>query len=318
MKGGSCFFGANGNPIDGTNPCPGVSVLSTKEVTPYDPNTSVYYIISHGCDMINDIQEVPADCIYITRALCGVETTMALEGYKRFLEDFSKGEERLKDPKTNRAKVSNYYKPTNQNKINFENYRSEKITLHYPESKHHNTFVNNKLTCTFEGFYIAGLYRIGSPIYENEYIKPIEIDENTTVEEVILQMYEESLYPTKSDIQTLLQDILTPDERSVKIQPLKMGAKLGIINPIKEKIKEKFTIDAATLMKKFPGVFYMFSCRPICRGEDTRTELNNETANQRIVMRRTVSALPNTPGVLGGSRKRINKRRKTRKQKKSF
>ena len=89
MKGGACTFGPDGNPIDGDTPCPGSKILEERNViTPYNPDTSVYFMIGHSCDMINDIRPVPENCVYVTKAMCGVVTFHDI-GTTKFLQAFS-------------------------------------------------------------------------------------------------------------------------------------------------------------------------------------------------------------------------------------
>jgi len=311
-RGGACVYNDAGNPTQ--EECPGRSILVTRPVIPYDPETSIYLISGHGCDMIDDIKTVPVNCEYITKGICGIETSTG-ESWLKFYDEFGKGtNEKLKNPLMYIKDIKSSYNPTNTNKMMNMVFATQVVPnlpnttvlsdmhVHSLSAKDINMrqYVNSKNTCFVTPGVKAGLYRLGTNLDNVTY------DESLQFRDYILKHYEGSLYPTQEDIRTLLESVFTGGE--LDRTNLSTSEKSGLIDRSILAIKINFSIDMSTLMERFPGKLYNISCRPVCRGKLTKS--NYLGTNPHVLLRRQASAVGNSAETAGGRRKRNTKRRR--------
>ena len=115
-------------------------------------------------------------------------------------------------------------------------------------------------------------------------------------------------------MQTL--DILfTKEELSIDVSTKKYSELTSYNSKFESAIKNTYSIDFASLMKVFPGIYYNLECRPVCRGGLTNN--NSEARDPRVAARRRASSVGNQAEVgswqlvkaRGGNRKNRATRR---------
>lgn len=308
MRAGACMFNANGKPT--ATICPGVSKLAGRDYIPFNKDTSVYFLWGHGCDLIDDIQDVPKNCAYVTKASCGVSSGLS-DSMKKFIEDFSAGNDLLKNPYLISNIKAEYNPKEEEVKEDPQLATFADIHVHYSEATDPNMrkFVNNKnWTVAFIG-YTSGLYRIGTKNINER------VPKEGTLLEYYSNHYKNSLFPTEKDIRETLDILFTKEELSIDVSTKKYSELTSYNSKFESAIKNTYSIDFASLMKVFPGIYYNLECRPVCRGGLTNN--NSEARDPRVAARRRASSVGNQAEVgswqvvkaRGGNRKNRATRR---------
>lgn len=241
----------------------------------YNPETSIYTIVGHGCDEKDKLFTVPENCLYIHSTECGYLANTGI--WDNFMCLFSENNKALKNP---------------LDKINKDFLESKEIK--YTFDKNGDTAVSNRFNLYYFPIYgiCSGLYQIGSKIayynypdepdycikysVDNSFISRYNINDDNINEfindftEFLINQYENSLFPTKEDIINSIE--ITNLKQKFKKEYLENKDKVDIksittsnyIKIFKEMIDLCFKTDIQTIFKFFPGIFYSISCRAQC------------------------------------------------------
>jgi len=189
----------------------------------------VYGVFGHGCDILEEEEyffTVPPGCVYVTFALCGF-LSIDLQKLMYAFEDRSIWES-LEDPEKHIEKLLKYFGTTADTDIHVheagESYVDSYNTLIYDSDNH---------------MYKSGLYKLGDFTPANK---------DAVLED---RYYLEEPY-SPADIETLYRGSLIQP----KIAAYETNGAFAR--------KNKIGVRMSDLFNRGPGVYYNFSCRPIC------------------------------------------------------
>lgn len=243
-----------------------------KPVAPLKRKAHVYMNMGHSSELMSDEPiPVPAGCVYVTFAICGLTTT---EGFK-ILRAFSDSNIRkmLHDPVNYVHELTAYF--------------GESLHIHYPEATNaaSRTYYDVRYTPLadfYRGKCLAvksGLYKMGDVsdfsappdlATEDEGRKDfmIEYNCNTVSYHVLSYLYSKALYPNKRAI------LNSFDGRPISNEML--GNEL-----------KKYRYSQSWAFSKFPGVHYNF----VCRGHGDNKKYVNHTRRRVAESRAAASEL---------------------------
>jgi hypothetical protein len=283
-KGGSessqkCLYNETSQIMEGV--CPGVIYFNEiKDSIVIDPN-AVYTVIGHACDILDDIQDIPAGCQYITAVACGL-SKFSDKGHENDLwKDFLNNS--LNRSINEQSLIK--YKKFSDNKGKLPRESPYVRDQQYRIQREGDKFVNSRNWCFLEFSELAGLRKLG-------YVTPSipELTEDLpqiyTMRSYFLMHFEGSLYPTCSQVNELLKINFSDDElnnynyyfnydtmfrlehNTSSEDPLTEDdddfLNLKYANIFRNIIKEHFLIDLSTLMLNLKGTFINNSCRTLC------------------------------------------------------
>jgi len=242
----------------------------------FNPDTSIYVVLAHGCDLHRSEEIVPPNCMYVHEVECGFESLDQLTNLRCLFTNQSR---LLKDPIK--------YRPELKLK-----------DIEFTIDRQHDTYVNNRFSpyLVSNAGIFSGLHKIGQPISEevfNEDDKKIDCnpysiakqDENDekglpndspdTALDFYHELYRHSLFPTKQDV----IDVTTHENLIVCFREIynreglsKSQKMMATANYFDELIRKYFKVDIKTLFKYFPGIYYSISCRTPCDGKNSENE----------------------------------------------
>ena len=266
----ACLFNEDGSPIENSI-CPGRTILLTRQTIPFNSDTSIYIMMGHNCELMQE-KIVPSNCTYITKSVCGIDTTFDNESL-RLLEDFSNNSPIL-------IQADERVLRTNYN------------TGHY-NMRTHNTgerYQNDKNWAIYDAGIPCGLYRIGGKQIVNRDDGELEISRpeiKGTLLEYFSSHYDNSLFPTKEDVEFVLNEIFSEEEKSKNVISLSDLYINKFFVKFQLAIKNKFSIDFSTLMEKFPGIHYNISCRSLCKGAQTSEDTEALSPRVQLIRQRS-------------------------------
>jgi hypothetical protein len=217
----------------------------------------VYSVFGHGCDTVEE-KEMPENCILITLAYCGMSTKIySLDETKKsifqlFTEDFSNGENFLKDPIQYQDILRDKYGPIHIH-CRKEGYNTTYTDIEYTfplgfclglpcnselvqnHTQKYDYKKNGESVC--ECFtYQSGLRTIG---------KPVKL--LTMTPDIMTETYKDSVYPLLTDM----------DDRPIE----------GDIQTIYKTLDERSPfVKLSEYLNRYPGIYYHFTCRNGCDG----------------------------------------------------
>lgn len=236
-------------------------------INPFNPDTSIYVMLAHGCDLDRNEEVVPPNCMYVHEVECGL---LSQDHWMNLRCLFTEQNKILRDPIKYRIDLG---------------LKGIKFTIDSPGQ----TYVNNRFSpylISNMGIF-SGLHRIGQPI-SNEVFDE-DTKENTCVKYSIKdddglpndsadtalrfyhELYRHSLFPTKQDvIDVTTHENLIQSFREIYSRPdLTPGNKKAeTANHFDKLIIKYFKVDIKTLFKYFPGIYYSISCRAPCDDKD--------------------------------------------------
>jgi len=273
----ACLFTEEGLPIIGSI-CPGRSILLERPTILFNINTSIYLILGHGCDLMQE-NIVPPNCTYITRSICGVSsgTDQKLMG---LLRNFSINSSIINTP---------------EQEILSKNHNDEETMQHMKIHSVGEKYINSKNWGVFEMQMPCGLYRIGKNLVNFDDDGDLALNgpqQIGTLLEYLSNHYEESLFPTKEDVKEVLNTIFNKEELDIIVDDKTTKFLQRYFDIFKDAIKDKFSIDFSTLMEKFPGIHYNITCRPVCKGKYTEQDLDAESPRVELIRNRYPNSKP--------------------------
>jgi hypothetical protein len=236
--------GTNCEAIETADECTGdKKCIYTDEEGCIEKKQNVYIPYFHSCHL-DEFKQIPEGCILVNTSSCGLSTAYHDNTEKNLRDMFEEKDEKLRDPITNR------------------DYIEDKLKV--PISIHTSTVNNNYLDMSF-GYNLfhtnvksgkkkdgdlqlcSGLYSINTGLC-NEKVTfgdgPIHITR-------IGKLYKNAVFPTQEDI---LQVFHTDQQLSIR--------------ELEHRFVEKYgELKLSTLLEKFPGIYYIMSCRPPCKEE---------------------------------------------------
>lgn len=238
-------------------------------INPFNPDTSIYVMLAHGCDLDRSEEVVPPNCSYVHEVECGLEGNDQWTNLRCLFTEQSKI---LKDPIKYRIDLGLKKKP-------------QKFTI----DSQGQTYVNNRFSPYLfsNSGWFSGLHRIGQPIsyvvfdedtkensclpYSIRYNENLLNDSPDTALRFYHELYRYSLFPTKQDV----IDVTTHKNLIVCFQEIYARQELTSHQKImatayhfEELIRKYFKVDIKTLFKYFPGIYYSISCRTPCDDKD--------------------------------------------------
>jgi hypothetical protein len=267
--------------------CPGLKYLNELSVPIEQDTNSVYMMFGHGCDLKQEVWDVPHGCEYYTVTACGISASPN----PKLNKDFFNNTLDLTKPE-----IYTYYEDQSITDPEYPliQYSGEQNLY---KRKSGESYVNN-MAYPFNGLgNYSGLRKMGSIISNNipidsYYTEPnfitrgLQINyskENRpyTLELYYLQHFTGSIFPTTSQVCKLLHENFTENElNSFNYSYFKDHTKF------QDLIYNNFRIDYTSIMKVFKGRFINASCRPICKGPLTKSEIipvDSFTAERRRI-----------------------------------
>jgi ankyrin repeat protein len=238
-----------------------------------DPE-NVLLLHGHGCSIIDEILDVPPNCVYVTYTLCGNGISIDSDGVMNFMRDFSDKLAELRDPITNLMFLKEKY---------YEN-----IHVHYPwaQSEHSRRYMNCMYTFPIDwvindrvklyAFQKSGILPMSKySIIAHEIIRNKLFDnDNILTPTDIHYMFDESIHPTTESIMHYMT--LYNNKGNVSL----FKEHMKTYNITQKEIFEKFRDKTGTKI----CVFYNIVCRPNCN----ETEITG-IYHPKILLRRAHS-----------------------------
>jgi len=243
-------------------------------INPFNPDTSIYVMLAHGCDLDRSEEIVPPDCMYVHEVECGLE---AYGQWYNLRCLFTNKNRILKDPIKYRRELEG---------------KGIKFTI----DRQYGTYVNNRFSpyvISNAGFF-SGLHKIGQPISKEEFnkdegkincitysIRDENLPNNSadTALRFYHELYRHSLFPTIQDV----IDVTTHENLIVCFQEIYANQELtgrqkmmATVDHFEGLIRKYFKVDIKTLFKYFPGIYYSISCRSPCEDKDPENEFFKE------------------------------------------
>ena len=262
--------------------CPGLKYFNEIiDVIDKNPN-AIYMMFGHGCDLYEELLEVPVNCRYITKVACGLKSYN--DPVNNILNDFL----------NNKFDICNFDK--------YEMLSNDGESVYFDEYKTHiggQNYVNSITNCFLNHGHgtkgISGLRRLGDPVVCMPNLKNLNYPSEPdffTLRQYLVHCFEGSLFPTTQQINKLLDESSIENSREKLAgydwTPLKLNEWEKLIN-------NNFKIDYASIMDRLPGTFINDACRPLCKGiHDVNQatqfiKLARQNSNRRIYK---VSELP--------------------------
>lgn len=160
----------------------GAELLRTRDPRPLEP--SIYMLFAHGCDLGVEYP-VPDNCMYVTKAICG-EQNAATEKDVQFFKDFQDNDTIFQNPIDNLDEIEERYLTdacSIKHNTNIKNTigklkrgtRCETIHVKHSgavseELRHY----NNAIFTPYFGLHFAGLYEVGSQLFEKKRVSVTE------------------------------------------------------------------------------------------------------------------------------------------------
>ena len=157
----------------------GAELLRTRDPRPLEP--SIYMLFAHGCDLGVEYP-VPENCMYVTKAICG-EQNAVTEKDVQFFKDFQDKDKIFNNPIDNIDELEERYltsKCSIKHNTNIKNtigkLKSGRAcqTIHVKHSgavseelRHY----NNAIFTPYFGGHFAGLYKVGSQLFEKKKVR---------------------------------------------------------------------------------------------------------------------------------------------------
>jgi hypothetical protein len=248
--------------------CPGLKYFKEiKDNLERDPN-AVYIVFGHGCDLYEEVLQVPISCKYYTTTSCGLTTNHN----PKITEDFFNEKLDLKN-------TDKYFIQTGYENLDGSLAEYKDVTLNRVEGLYeHNegeSYVNNKNWSFLKMGSFAGLRKMGDMKIYNQKLSSFMEDKDKqikkqqyTLEIYYLQHFAGSIFPTTFQVCKLLHENFTENELNNFEYSLYRGHDKFI-----KLIINNFSIDFASIMENLPGKFINSACRPICEGPDSNDVL---------------------------------------------
>jgi hypothetical protein len=213
----------------------------------FSESTPVYSFFGHSCST-GEVLPVPAGCMLVTLALCG-SPTYSDSISERFNDLFWDHERRhlLLDPIGNKEQIEEYL-----------NVPKNTLNVNYPEAEldenkmYMNTLYNAELIHDFKKLqaHPSGLYKYPARLSLIHFDDLLDNLNNGQFMDVFEQIYgDEMVYPVKEDV----------GKYTVKILRYNL-----LKSDIMKQIGEKFQITQQELFERYPGIYYLVTCRVPC------------------------------------------------------
>lgn len=283
-KGGSnssqmCLYNEDKGTMEGE--CPGVRHFNEiKNSIVIDPD-AVYTVVGHACDILNDIQDIPAGCQYITAVACGYAKSSDKGVREKDLwSDFLNN---TLNRSINEQSLITKYNRFSENRSARESWTDHQYRI---QTEGHQ-FVNSRNWCFLDFGELAGLRKLG---HITPPIPSLNNEEGTvqkyTMRAYFLMHFEGSLYPTCKQVNDFLENHFSLDELNshnyyfdsdtLMLKNMNKSSE----DPLTEEdenfnnfkyadkfeniVKDYFLIDFGTLMLNLKGTFINNACRTLC------------------------------------------------------
>ena len=274
-----CLYNETSGDMEGE--CPGVKHFNEiKDSIVIDPD-AVYTVLGHSCDIIQDIQDLPTDCKYITAVACGI--TKWAGGYDLWIDFLN----------------NNLNKPISEESLKIYGKFVDGSYKQEYRIQASDKFVNNRTWCFVDYGHLAGLRKLGHITPSIPELSQ-DLPQIYTMRSYFLMHFEGSLFPTceqvsiwlniyfsRSELESYdyffdeytnlylhlsdIQNINYKQDENYGNQSLKYASSFESM------IKKHFLIDFATLMIHLKGTFINNTCRSICgRFGTTNYDINAE------------------------------------------
>ncbi len=270
-----CIFEESTQTMNGE--CPGVAHFNDiKDSIVIDPD-AVYTIIGHSCDILDDIQDIPNGCQYITAVACGLSKSDDKGTEKDLWKDFL---DNSLNRSINQESLEKYRR--------FKEYKTTReywIDHQYRVQSEGDKFVNSRNWCFLHFGRLAGLRKLGH-VTPSIPLLNTKLPQKYTMRSYFLMHFEGSLYPTCGQVSKFLEKHFTQHELNsnnyyfdddtmdwaagniLSEEPLTEEdddfLNLKYANIFRNIIKDYFLIDFSTLMLNLKGTFINNSCRTLC------------------------------------------------------
>lgn len=283
-----CLFDETTNSMKGE--CPGVKYFNNiKDSLVIDPD-AVYTVLGHSCDIIEDIQDLPRDCKYITAVGCGMSKFADLENdlWLDFLNN------------------TLFIPISEQTLKKYGSFNIKQQKKHEYIIQASDKFVNNRTWCFVDFGHLAGLRKLGNTTPSIPKLSEV-LPQIYTMRSYFLMHFEGSLYPTCEQLSIWLNHYFAKqeldsydyyfDKDTIYYVHALRDEGIALLNyrnhedynnhsvkyasSFEQMIKEYFLIDLATLMIHLKGTFINNSCRTIC-GKFGTTNYDINAENESV------------------------------------